>query len=170
MDPAIITAQILRISGVVFYFLLFVVLMIQIIGSQISGKFTKIILLFAIVHPLLFIALNYFMGNGADPYAAFVNACLICKTPVRFYSSIGIASFWMLMLSLFLIFKKWKYANLLIYPAFFAIGIHGFFLGTYFRMLPVLIIAAIAYAVILGLFIFREVPVLIKKFREWVKS
>ncbi len=170
MHTAILIGPFLRISGVIFYFLLFAVLVIQITKPRIAEKIIKITLPLAIVHPLLFVAINYFVGNGVDPYVAFINACVICRTPTNFYNSIGMAAFWFSMFSLFLIFKKWKYANVLIYLAFFAAGIHAFYLGIYFRTLPVLIVAGIAYAVVLIYFFYREVPKLFKDFREWVKS
>lgn len=123
-----------------------------------------------LVHPLVYIALNYFAGEGINPYSAFINACLICKSFSGYLLSIGIFAFWITMLSLYLAFKKWKYAYMVNYLAFFLIGIHGFFLGQYFRILPVLVIAAIAYAVVLGIFLIRELPKLFKDFKEWVRS
>jgi hypothetical protein len=170
MYPVQIAQLLLRFSGLIFYFLLFLVLVIRISRTRLAETLEKIIFPLFIVHPILYVAFNYLYGKGFNPYAGFVNICLLCDTPAKYYYSIGIGAFWILMITLFLVFKKWKYSHVLTYVVFFLVGIHGYFLGWYFRMQPYFTIVIVMYAVVLGLFIFRETPSLFKAFRNWVRS
>lgn len=170
MNSVILTEQILRVSGTILYFLFFAVLVIRISRTQISDKLAKLFYPLLILHPVLFVFLNYLTGGGINPYAAFINACLICKTPSSYFYSIGIAAFWFSMLALFFTVKKWKYSYVLGYAAFFLIGVHGFFLGEYFRLIPIIVLAGISYIIVLAIFFIKEFPKILKDFKNWVKN
>ena len=130
----------------------------------INGTFTYFL---AFLHPVIYLISIYLAGGRPDPYMAFVNACLICKTPRSYFLSMGIISFWFLTTAFLAAilrklnpwFKKnWKYLHVLNYIAFILIGVHGFFLGKYFKLEPFFVLSIILYTVIVLLLIFFELP------------
>ena len=131
------------------------------------------------LHPIFFLLSNYFSGAKFDPYVAFVNICLICKTPTDYYYTIGRVSFWLLTVTVFAaLFRKttpwlkanWRKFHVLNYLVFLLVGAHGFLLGSDFRSQPFFTFAILAYVTILGIVIFIELPRLFKNFRNWTKS
>ena len=132
----------------------------------------------AVLHPLVFMTFNHFIGHGWNPYAVFINACLICNTPINFYYALGMISFWLLTLTVFmglfrhynLWFKaNWRKFHILNYLIFLIVGVHAFLLGTDFSHKPFVYFAAPAYALVLAIVVFVEIPRLYKNFMVWVK-
>lgn len=133
----------------------------------------------AFLHPIFYLLTLKISGHGFDPYVAFVNACLLCKTPYDYYLTLGRISFWVLTIGIFVaIFRKsnnwllkhWKNIHLLNYLVFILAVVHGFFIGSDFRS-PVFLSIAIAEAlVVLGIIIFVEFPRWWKDLRIWLSS
>lgn len=135
--------------------------------------------LLAFLHPILYLLTIKISGHGFDPYVAFVNVCLLCKTPYDYYLTLGRIGFWLLTVGIFAgIFRKynswfvknWRNFHLVNYLVFFAIAIHGFFIGTDFRFQPFFALAIIETVIVLGILIFIEIPKWFRKFRVWVNS
>lgn len=133
----------------------------------------------AFLHPMLYLLSGYFAGGKFDPYVAFINACLICKTPENYYLTIGRISFWLLSISVFAVLfrratpwlkENWRKFHVLNYLVFLLVGAHGFLLGSDFRVQPFFTFAILAYAIVLGIVVFIELPRLYKNFKEWVNS
>ena len=131
------------------------------------------------LHPIFFLLSNYFSGGKFDPYVAFINVCLICKTPTDYYQTIGRISFWLLSISVFAAFfrktipwlkSNWRKFHVLNYLVFLLVGAHGFLIGTDFRSQPFFTFAILAYLTVFGMVIFIELPRLYKNFRNWVRS
>jgi len=132
-----------------------------------------------LLHPILFMFFNYYLGSKLDPYAVFVNACLICKTATQYYYTVGIISFWLLTLTVITailrktspwFMKNWRKFHALNYLVFLAVGIHGFFLGTDFRIQPFYTFAIMAHVTIFGLVLFVELPRLFVNFKKWLNE
>lgn len=139
----------------------------------------KIIYSLALLHPLTFMVFNHFIGSGWNPYFVFIDACLLCKTPIDYYQTLGRISFWLLSITVFAgLYRKvnpwmkanWRKLHVMNYVIFFIVGAHGFFIGTDFRSQPFYTFAVIAYAIVVGVVVFIELPRLYKNYRAWIKS
>ena len=142
----------------------------------IEGTFAYIL---TFLHPIFYLLIIKLSGHGFDPYVAFINACLLCKTPYDYYLTIGRISFWLLTIGVFAaIFRKcngwllkyWKKLHLLNYLVFISVVVHGFFIGSDFRS-PILLTLVIAETlIVLGIIIFIEFPKWLKDFKSWLSS
>jgi methionine sulfoxide reductase heme-binding subunit len=133
----------------------------------------------ALVHPLFLILFNHYVGIGWDPYRVFINVCLLCQTPLLYYYTLGMISFWLLTLAVFGgVFRSaspwlkahWRKLHIINYIVFLVVGLHGFLIGTDFRYQPFYSFALVAYALVAGVVIFIELPRLYKNFRDWLKD
>lgn len=188
--PANLTNFIQRFFGLCAFTLLFVQLFLGAFMSVWTKKIGAWIfkfhlfeggLVYALVlaHPLFLILFNHFAGIGWDPYRVFINVCLLCETPLLYYYTLGIISFWILTVTVFAgIFgqdtpwlrKNWRKLHVLNYVAFLIVGLHGFLIGTDFRVQPFYSFAVVAYVLVVGVVIFVEIPRLYKNYRNWLKS
>jgi predicted ferric reductase len=122
-----------------------------------------------ILHPVFFMALNYFFGKGLDPFYIFTDFCVLCSTRLEFYYSLGRISFWLLTAGVFAgLFRtispflrfNWKKFHVLNYVAFFLIWLHSFWIGTDIGTFPFSIIhgpALVIVSVIAGFRLFKAV-------------
>lgn len=188
--PIMTSSLILRFLGLTAFILLFVEIILgafmdrisMIFGGwvfnfhQLQGKF---VYLLALIHPIFFIILNHFVKSGFDPYAAFINICMICSTKRELYISFGRIGFWLLTITVFAaIFRSsntwlktnWRKLHVVNYIIFLIIGAHGFLVGSDFTTQPFYGFAILAYAIIVGIIVFIELPRLYKSFRGWVRS
>jgi predicted ferric reductase len=185
-----LTNFIYRGLGLIIFSLLFV----QIILGAFMGKLTKklgewvfsfhvfegaLAYTLVLLHPIFFLLSTYFAGGKFDPYVAFVNVCLLCNSPAGYYQTLGIISFWLLSVAVFAaLFRKstpwlkanWRKFHVINYVTFLVVGAHGFLLGLDFRVQPFFTFAVLAYAIVLGIVVFIELPRLFKNFRNWVNS
>lgn len=142
----------------------------------IEGLFAYIL---TFLHPIFYLLIIKFSGHGFDPYAAFVNACFLCKTPYDYYLTIGRIAFWLLTIGVFTtIFRKnsswllkyWKNLHLLNYLVFIAVVVHGFFIGSDIRSPIFLVLVVAETLIVLGIIIFLEFPRWLKDFKSWLSS
>ena len=133
----------------------------------------------ALAHPLSLVLFNHFTGIGWDPYRVFINACLLCQSQLEYYYTLGMLSFWLLTVAVFAgIFRastpwlkaNWRKLHVINYVVFLIIGLHGFLIGTDFRIQPFYLFAILAYVLVAGIIIFVEIPRLHKNFRNWLRS
>ena len=131
------------------------------------------------LHPLLLVFFNHFAGVGWDPYAVFINACLLCKTPMEYYYTLGMIAFWLLTLTVFmgiyrnynLWFKRnWRKFHVFNYVVFLVVGLHGFLIGTDFKVQPFYSFAILASLTVTGIIIFVEIPRLYRNYISWLHS
>lgn len=188
--PAIFANFVQRELGLLVFILLFVQVVLGVFMIKISEKlggwvfnfhvFEGILAyLLAFLHPIFFLLSNYFSGGRFDPYVAFINVCLICRTPTDYYQTIGRISFWLLSIAFFAaLFRKtipwlktnWRKFHVLNYLVFLLVGAHGFLIGTDFRSRPFFTFAILAYLIVLSMVTFIELPRLYKNFRNWVRN
>ncbi len=188
--PAISVNFIQRGLGLLVFSLLFIQIILGAFMNKISEKLGEwvfnfhvfegiLVYLLAFLHPIFFLLSNYFSGGRLDPYAAFINVCLICKTSTDYYQTIGRISFWLLSAAFFAaLFRKtipwlktnWRKFHVLNYLVFLFVGAHGFLIGTDFGSQPFFAFAILAYLTVSGMVIFVELPRLYKNFRNWVRS
>lgn len=174
--------------------LAFTFLFVQILLDTFMGKFIKrfgnwivkfhfyegiFVYILIFLHPIFYLLSSYFFGHKFDPYVAFVNMCLLCKTPHDYYLTIGRVSFWLATLGVFVtLFREstpwlkenWKKFSPLHYLIFLAVGVHGFFLGTDFKSQPFFTFAILSILFTLGVLIFIKVPRWHRSFKNWVNS
>lgn len=131
------------------------------------------------LHGILLMVFNHYIGLGWNPYLVFINVCLLCNKPIDYYYTLGRVSFWLLTIAVLAAdFRKinpwiranWRKFHVLNYITFLLVGAHGFLLGTDFKIQPFYSFAVIAYAVVVGIVIFIEIPRLYKNFRNWVRG
>lgn len=190
MTSAIIANDAQRFLGLALFTLLFIQLILGAFMDKIQEKLGGwvfnyhitegiVIYVLAVLHPLAFMAFNHFIGGGWNPYAAFINVCLLCNAKIDFYYTLGMISFWLLtavaITAVFRHYNSWFKANwrkfhILNYLIFLIVGIHAFLLGTDFSHKPFVYFAAPAYAIVVGIVIFVELPRLYKNFITWVKN
>jgi hypothetical protein len=189
-SPAYLTNFIQRIIGLTAFTLLFV----QLILGAFMDKLTKrlggwifkfhvfeggLVYTLALAHALFLILLNHYVGIGWDPYRVFINACLLCQTPLEYYYTLGMLSFWLLTVAVFAgLFRKanpwlkanWRKLHVINYAVFLIVGAHGFLIGQDFRAQPFYSFAILAYAIVAGVVVFIEIPKLYKNFGNWIRS
>jgi predicted ferric reductase len=133
----------------------------------------------ALLHPIIFMAYNHYVGAGWNPYAVFINVCVLCQTSLDFYYTLGIISFWLLTLTVFAgLFRaanpwirlNWRKLHVLNYLVFLVVGLHGFLVGTDFKVQPFYTFAIVAYAIVAGIVLFIEFPKLYKNYMNWLRS
>ena len=133
----------------------------------------------ALLHPIFYLLVIKLSGHGFDPYVAFVNICLLCKTPYDYYLTIGRISFWLLTIGIFAaifrnmgnwLMKHWKDLHILNYLVFILIALHGFFLGSDFRSIIFLTLAIVETLIVLGIMLFMEFPKWLKDFKSWLNA
>lgn len=188
--PTRITNFIERGLGLIVFNLLFV----QIILGAFVEKFAKklgqwvfkfhtfngiFVYLLVFLHAFSYVMINYFSGHGMDPYVAFINVCLICKEPANYYLTIGRISFWILTIGVFAaIFRKynswfsrnWRNLHIVNYIVFIFVAIHGFLLGTDFKIMPFFALAIIETICVLLILVFVKIPQLQKSINNWLRS
>lgn len=190
MTPALLANTIQRYIGLTAFVFLFVQLIIGVSIDKLAAKFGHSIFkyhiiqgiftfILAFLHPLIFMVFNHFINSKWDPYAVFVNACVICKEPINYYYTLGMISFWLLFISTFIALfrhhndwfrKYWKKFHLLNYIVFLIVGVHGFLLGTDFSVKPFVYFAIPAYLIIIGIIIFHEIPKQYRKLKGWLED
>jgi len=189
-NPANLTNFIQRCIGLAAFILLFVQLVLGVFMAKLTKIFGSWIFKFHVaegiaaytlvfLHPLIFMLFNYYTGLGWDPYAVFVNICLLCKTPLDYYYTLGRISFWLVTLAVGAAYFRnknswfeanWRKFHVLNYIAFLVIGAHGFLIGTDFVRQPFFTFAAVAYATFLCIVIFIEASRFYKNFNFWLKG
>jgi len=185
-----LTNLIQRFFGLAAFVLLFVQLILGAFMSRWIEKmgewifkfhlFEGVLIYFLVLlHPIFFMIFNHFAGSGWNPYAVFVNVCLLCKTPLDYYYTLGRISFWLLtVVVLASIFRKatpwlranWRKLHVFNYVVFLLVGLHGFLTGTDFRIQPFYLFAIISYTIVACVVIFIEIPRLYKNFRSWLNA
>jgi cytochrome b561 len=188
--PVLLANYIQRVLGLLIFSLFFIQIILGAFMDKISRKFGKwifnfhvfegiLVYILAFLHPISYLLTVYFAGAGFDPYMVFVNACIICKSPNDYFLTLGRVSFWLLSISVSAaLFRKatpwlkanWRKFHVLNYFIFLMVGLHGFLLGSDFRVQPFFTFAIVAYAIILGVIVFIEIPRLYKNFRNWLRS
>ena len=189
-NNATLTNYIQRVFGLSAFILLFEQLILGAFMDNLTKKLGGWVFRFHVIegaivyflvflHPLFLIIFNHFIGAGWDPYRVFINACLLCQTPLEYYYTLGIVSFWLLTIAVFAgLFRhanpwlkaNWRKLHVLNYVVFLIVGAHGFLIGTDFRTQPFYTFAIMAYAVVVGMVVFIELPRLYKNYRSWLKS
>ncbi|MCX6704836.1 MAG: hypothetical protein NT162_00660 [Candidatus Woesebacteria bacterium] len=189
-NPANLTNFIQRIIGLIAFTLLFV----QIILGAFMDKLMKrlgawifkfhlfegaLIYSLALLHGILFMVFNYYIGAGWNPYLVFINVCLLCKTPVDYYYTLGRVSFWLLTVAVLAtkfrtatpwLKANWRKLHVINYAVFLIVGAHGFLIVTDFRVQPFYSFAVVAYAIVAGVVAFIEIPRLYKNYRNWIRG
>jgi len=188
--PSTITNFLQRIFGLAAFTLMFTQILLGAFMEKLTEKLGAWVFSFhifegiliytlALLHPLIFMAYNHFIGQGWNPYAVFINVCLLCQTATGYYYTLGMISFWLLTVTVFAGFFRasspwmrlnWRKLHVFNYVVFLIAGLHGFLIGTDFKVQPFFTIGLIMYAVILGVVIFKEIPILFRNFLVWVRS
>ncbi len=132
-----------------------------------------------LLHPTMFVFLNYLAGHGFDPFYVFTNICFLCNPKIEYFYTLGRVSFWLLNVTVFAaLFRTstpfmrlhWRKFHVLNYLVFLLVGLHGFFVGTDFRSFPFFGFAVVAYAIILYIVVFKKLPELYNNFSSWLRS
>jgi predicted ferric reductase len=189
-SPVTISNFVQRVLGLTAFTLMFVQLLLGAFMFRLVEKFGGwvfkfhlfegiIIYSLALLHPIALMFFNHYIGIGWDPYRVFINACFICQAPTEFYYTLGIVSFWLLTMTVLAAdfraatpwFRvNWRKLHVFNYVVFLLVGLHGFLLGTDFQVQPFYTFAIIAYAIVVGVVIFIELPRLYKNFRKWIQT
>jgi predicted ferric reductase len=132
----------------------------------------------AVFHPIFFMILNYFGGKGINPFYIFTQICVLCPNQQELYYTLGRVSFWLINITVFAaLFRtltpflrmNWRKFHVLNYLIFLIIGIHGLSIGTDFMRIPFFTFAIFAYAIILGIVVFKQLPATYRIIKNWLK-
>lgn len=179
-----------RFAGLMLFSLLFIQVILGGFMAKIAEKLGGwvfeyhvfegiVIYTLALAHPLSFLMFNKLAGGSFDLYFGFINICLLCKTSLDYYYTLGRISFWLLTLAVLgaelrsinpWMKANWRKLHVLNYVMFLIMGLHGFLTGTDFSVQPFFTFAIIAYVIIVGMVVFVEIPRLYKNFRGWIKN
>jgi predicted ferric reductase len=176
--------------GLIAFNLLFVQIILGAFMEKFSKKFGNwifnfhaaegiLVYLFVFIHVFTYVLLNYFSGHGLDPYVAFINICLLCKTPYDYYLTAGRISFWILSVGvLAAILRKfspwfinhWRKFHVVNYFVFILMAVHGFMMGSDFRTMPFFALAITETTTVFVVLAFNKIPQFYKFFRGWISS
>ncbi len=146
----------LRVSGVFIFTLLFIQIILGAYMGKLTNKFGSwvfkvhaiqgpIIYLLAMIHPFFLLVFNYKLFHTIDPFYIYTQACLLCKTKIELFYTFGRLAFWLLTIGVFAALfrnsegwlkKNWRKLHILNYVVFFFVAIHGYFLGSDFKIFP----------------------------------
>jgi len=189
-NPATITNYIQRIIGLFAFTLLFVQIILGAFMDKLTKKLGGWIFKFhvvegaavyslALLHPLFFMIFNHYIGIGWNPYLVFINICLLCDKPIDYYYTLGRVSFWLLTIAVLAakfrtatpwLKANWRKLHVINYAVFLIVGAHGFLIGQDFRAQPFYSYAIVAYAIVVGVVIFIEIPRLYKNYNNWIRN
>ena len=101
-----------------------------------------------LLHPLLFVILNFRLTNKFDPFYVFTDFCVLCSKRVEYFYTLGRISFWLITLAVvaaklrssIILRKNWRRVHVLNYLAFFLVSAHAYFIGTDIKLEPVIFI------------------------------
>lgn len=145
-----------RLSGVFIFTLLFIQIVLGAYLEKLTSKFGgwifkvhaiqgPVIYLLALIHPLFLFVFNYKVFHTLDPFYIYTQACLLCKTNIEFFYTLGRLSIWFLTIGVFAALfrssdnwlkKNWRKIHLLNYFVFFFVAIHAWFVGSDFHISP----------------------------------
>ena len=132
-----------------------------------------------LLHPLLLVVYKYMSGKGLDPIYVFAQICLICQNKGELYYTFGRVAFWLINITVFVgllrtlnpfLRANWKKVHVLNYIVFFAVGVHGYFVGSDFSLKPFLYFVIFSTAVVFYILITRKIPEFIEETKKWLKK
>jgi predicted ferric reductase len=131
-----------------------------------------------VLHPLVFVFFQHFIGQGTDPINVFLGVCLFCDPKVEYIYTLGRVAFWLLTIGVFagiyrsanpFMRKNWRKFHVLNYFVFLLIGIHGFILGPDLAVRPFIYFAIPAYLIVIYTIV-RKFPALLASYKKWISS
>ena len=134
-----------RASGVFIFTLLFIQIMLGAYMNKLSSKFGNwilkvhavqgpIIYLLAIIHPFFLLVFNYKLFHTIDPFYIYTQVCFLCKTKLELFYTFGRLAVWFSIVGVFA--ANWRKLHVLNYVVFFLVALHGWFVGSDFRLFP----------------------------------
>lgn len=127
-----------------------------------------------ILHPITFMIFNHFIGKGWDPFFVFTDFCVLCKTNIDLFYTLGRLSFWLLNVSVWagllrmstpFMRVNWRKFHILNYVIFLLIGVHSIGIGTDVGTPPFSFFHGPALAVVTGIIIYK-LFIFFKEFRR----
>jgi len=145
-----------RISGVFIFTLLFIQIMLGAYMKKLSPKFGgwidkvhatqgPIIYILAVIHPFFLLIFNFKVFHTVDPFYIYTQVCFLCKNKFELLYTFGRLGIWFLTIGIFAaLFKNsdkwmktnWKKLHIVNYFVFFFVAVHGYFLGSDFKIFP----------------------------------
>jgi predicted ferric reductase len=97
-----------------------------------------------ILHPLLFVLVNYTTKGAFDPFYVYTDLCVLCSNKREFFYNFGRVAFWLVTIAVTAakfrtspyLRVHWRKFHVLNYLAFFAIAYHSWNVGTDTHMFP----------------------------------
>ena len=132
-----------------------------------------------LMHPIMFVLMNHFIGKGFDAFFVFLGFCVLCHTKLDLYYMLGRTAFWLLNISVWagllrastqFMRVNWRKFHVLNYLIFLIVGFHGFLLGTDFSYPPFIFFAVPAYLTILIVVIFVKLPTLFASLKPQIPA
>lgn len=161
-----------RVSGVFIFTLLFIQIMLGAYMDKLTSKFGSwifkvhaiqgpIIYLLALIHPLFLLIFNYKVFHTIDPFYIYTQACLLCPKQLELFYTFGRLGLWFLTIGVFA--ANWKKLHFINYVVFFFVAMHGWFVGSDFRLSP---LKFFYWLSIVTIFLIAARKVLLKKEKE----
>lgn len=91
-----------------------------------------------VLHPLLFVLMNFKARGVIDPFYVFTELCVLCSSRQELWYTLGRVSFWLITLAVVAAKLRnqpwwrvhWRKFHILNYLTFFLIAAHAWFSGT----------------------------------------
>lgn len=145
-----------RVTGVLLFTLLFIQIVLGAFMDKLEGLlgslvfkvhtfFGPVIYVIALIHPLFLFIFNFKIFHTFDPFYIYTQACLLCNKKIELFYSFGRIGLWLLTITVIAgLFRKtegwlkknWRKLHILNYLVFFLIAVHGYFIGSDFKVFP----------------------------------
>lgn len=119
-----------------------------------------------VLHPLLFVFLNFKAKGIFDPFYVFTEFCVLCSSRQEFWYTLGRLSFWLITIAVVAAKLRtrpwwrvhWRKFHILNYFTFFLIATHAWFSGTDVWEPPFVWIYWLAVFLILLTVVYKLIP------------
>ncbi len=127
-----------------------------------------------VLHPLLFVLVNFKAKGIIDPFYVFTQFCVLCSSRPELWYTFGRLSFWLITLAVVAakLRKKpwwrvhWRKFHILNYFTFFLIATHAWFSGTDTMQPPFVTIFFLALFIVSATLIYKLYPLTYKFFQK----
>lgn len=117
-----------------------------------------------VLHPLMWVLINYLVRSKIDPYFPFIDVCLLCKNWQEWVYNFGRIGFWFITIAvtagLFRGYNRfmalnWRKFHYLNYVAFISLYVHSLGIGSDVGTMPFTLIHGPALFIVVGVIAFK---------------
>lgn len=183
-DTGLIFRFFQRITGLVAFSLIFIQIILGALMSRLTEKLGgwvfklhliqgPFIYLLILSHPLLFVVINFKIRGVFDPFYVFSDLCVLCRSNLEFYYSLGRLSFWLITIAVIAAKLRtkpwwqdnWRKFHILNYLAFYLISVHAWQVGSDTKLVPFVWVYWLALVTVTLSVIYKLLPKVSSSFK-----